>query len=309
MGRKRKNEESIAPVATEKKRKAVKAKRIDREHAGKVARSYQILEKLLASEDAFSQIRDAEFVCVWQKGWRPDVDGVLLRASIKKASDMGRELGEEFDFAIVLNYELWNDTKISDELAEIDIFHQLCHAAPEMDRDGEQRRDDRGRPCWRLRKDAIREFPEVIAKYGLKKVTGLNALAIAWLDDAKKRTEAAAETNDKDRPLLKAAEKAEKGGGKTSDVKADAKATDSGAWRNWTIGVLGQHGLPPGKVKLLESAFDDRLGKLIDSMNRCEEPGFWYRNIKGLGEGGYDATVNAIMQLRKSRPEFQADAT
>ena len=87
---------------------------------------------------------------------------------------------------------------------------------------------------------------------------------------------------------------------------ADA-ATPAGppVWREWTIGVLAQHGLPAGKVRLLEEAFDDRLGNLVDRMNRQGAEDHWWKDIKGFGESGYDKLTEAIVNLRKDRPEFQ----
>ena len=82
----------------------------------------------------------------------------------------------------------------------------------------------------------------------------------------------------------------------------------NGKWCEWPVSVLGEYGLPPGKVKLLESAFDDRIGKLIDRMNRQGSEEHWWKDIKGFGESGYDAMVNALMELRKARPEFQAES-
>jgi hypothetical protein len=277
MGRRRKNESDGVAVA-EKKRKAVKAELIDREHAGKVVEPYRILERLLESEELFAPIRDARFVCCYQRGWRPDADGILCRAKIRKASDLDKELGKDFDYAILLNRELWKETKIDEEAKEIDLFHEMCHAAPEMDRDGQQRMDDRGRRCWRLRKHPIQEFPEVLKKYGLKKVTGLNAAALSALDDVKKRTEAAAETNDAGRPLLKEAEKG--AARKPETTKAEQPAPPAGidAWKLHKLAVL--------KGKLTEKQFDaleathlKTLGELQQKMN---QHGIWWPKELGV---------------------------
>lgn len=285
MGRKRKSDGGTATV--EKKRKAVKTRRIAREHAGKVVEPYNILEGLIESVEQFEPLAEARFVMCYQKGWRPDADGILIRAKIKKASDLDKELGKEFDFAILLNDDLWNATKITDEAKEIDIFHELCHAAPEMDRDGEQKKDDRGRFCWRLRKHVIQEFPEVITRYGLKKIVGLNAAAIAALDDVKAREEAAKDKADGPgkRPLIEAAEK-NAAAAPTAATKGDAKPADGAdAWKLHKLAVL--------KGKLTEKAFDaleathlKTLGELQAKMNQHGQ--FW---AKELGVHGRHSTA------------------
>lgn len=219
------------------------------------------------------ELSEASFIMFWKKGWRPDADNILTGARIKKASEVDQEL-EEFDFAVFLNFELWNETKISDEQKQIIIDHELWHAAPEMDRDGEQKKDDRGRFCWRLRKHPITEFPEIISRYGLKKVTGLNARLLAALDDEKGRSEVAADTNDSKRPLLQQAER--KGSEAAPATAPDKPASEPEAWRNHKLAVL--------KGKLTEKQFDaleathlKTLGDLQAKMN--QHGGFWAREL------------------------------
>lgn len=258
MARKRKKAESETGInQAEKKRKAVKTERINREHAGKVLKIYQILEELV--EQNHPELEEAKFMLLWKHGWRPDADGILVGAKIRKASEFDKEL-DEFDFAILLNYELFNETKIEDLDKTIILDHELYHAAPEMDRDGEQKKDDRGRFCWRLRKHPIQEFPEVIKRYGLKKVTGLNASLLAALDDEKKRKEAAADNNDQKRPLLKD-EKPAAVSGKDKPAAAEGKE----AWRGHSINVLKLNSNQAEKLALADVR---TLGELQDKMNR-----------------------------------------
>jgi hypothetical protein len=65
--------------------------------------------------------------------------------------------------------------------------------------------------------------------------------------------------------------------------------------------------MPAGKLKLLEEAGLVTMGKLMDAMRAREDQEWWYKDIKGFGETGHDAVVLAIANLRKARPEFQAD--
>lgn len=293
MGRRRKGEDSGGVAVAEKKRKAVKTKRINREHAGKVVEPYRILERLVAEEDQFSKLREAKFVLLWKKGWRPDTDGILIRAKIRKASELDRELGDEFDFAILLSYELWNETKI-DEAKEIDLFHELCHAAPEMDRDGEQRRDDRGRLCWRLRKHVIQEFPECLNRYGLMKITGLNAAALAALDDVAKRERAKREENDGPgkRPLLDAAlDEALDEAQANIASKVDAAASNE-EWKKHKLDVL-RAALTEKQFEALESTHLKTLGELQAKMNAH---GMWWAKELGIHGRNRDAIETAFSQ-------------
>lgn len=261
MGRKRKTSDTGPATTAEKKRKAVKTKRIDREHAGKVVAEYKLLEALIAEQHP--ELADAKFAIVFRKGWRPDTDGILVGARIKKTSELDKEF-DEFDFIIQLNFELWRETKISDEQKTILMDHELCHAAPEMDRDGEQKKDDRGRRLWRLRKHPITEFPEIIKRYGLGKVTGLNAKLLAALEDESKRTEAAAEVNDASRPLLAVAETAEE------------PTLAAGEWRKTRIDRSGLFTVK--QVEALEGAGLRTLGGLQEAM--LNEPEWWCKNLK-----------------------------
>ena len=290
MARRRKSD----GAAAEKKRRAVKVKMVDREHSGKVVKPYAVMEKLIA--DHHPALAEARIVLFWQKGWRPDADGVLCLAKVKKASDVDKELSE-FDFAVMLNHAAWNETRMDEEVLAMSIDDELHRCRPEMDRDGSQRSDDRGRLCWRLAGYPIKTHPEMLRRYGLKKITGLNASAIAALDDVARREEAAKDSNDETRPLLKAAEKAES--------KPDGRPAAS--WRSWKVSGLADHGLPAGKLKLLEEAGLTTMGKLVDRMRRPGSEDFWWKDIKGFGETGYDAMVDAMEKLRKARPEFQAD--
>lgn len=80
------------------------------------------------------------------------------------------------------------------------------------------------------------------------------------------------------------------------------------AWRKWPTSTLAEYGLPAGKVKLLEESGLSTMGKLMDAMNKKGKEDFWWKDIKGLGETGYDALTEAIAKLRKARSDFQADA-
>jgi hypothetical protein len=92
------------------------------------------------------------------------------------------------------------------------------------------------------------------------------------------------------------------------DETVPLKTPSPNAWKRWPVSCLGECGLPPGKVKLLEEAGLETMGKLMTRMSKAGSEDFWWKDIRGFGESGYDALVDAIMALRKKKPEFQADA-
>jgi hypothetical protein len=116
---------------------------------------------------------------------------------------------------------------------------------------------------------------------------------------------------DKQQELPKAAsDQGEKAGAPAAtegNSKAPEPAEASNAWRHWPVAKLIDQGLPAGKVKILEEAGLSTMGKLMDAMNQIGQEDFWWKSIRGLGEGGYYALTLAITALRKYEPSFQAD--
>jgi hypothetical protein len=287
-----------------KKRKKVLVTPAQRMNGKELTEPYRILEDLVKKYRG--DLLEAQIIILWRSGWRSDPDGWVQMVNVKKAGDVDKALSVKADFAVMLNKERF--PRLPERMKTIYLHHALCHMRPMIDADGEQKQDDQGRQLWRVKKrHDVEQFSEIIEIYGAESLN---------LDE-----DALAAINDLSRPLIAEAEKSEKPvRGSSSNGKgatytngapvppgAAAGATGSTAWRNWPVGVLGQYGMPPGKLKLLESAFDDRLGKLIDRMNRQGSEDHWWKDIRGFGESGYNALVDALMALRNAQPEFQAD--
>lgn len=278
-----------------KKRKKVTVTLIKERQNGEATEPYKILNEIRRKEH--NHLSEAKIALAWRHGWRADADGRMILGQCRKRGDLDREL-DGFDFIILLNKEAWERLNEKQRRALVD--HELCHAQLVIDADGSPKLNDRDRLVTRTKKHNCEEFREVVDRHGLWK-QDLEAFAQAAINDAK-------------RPLLptdgtatSSTAKAEPAASGNGNGKGKPETHVPGAWRSWKTMILDAYGLPGGKVKLLESAGLDTLGKLVDSIKRADEPGFWYRNIKGFGEGGYEALTDAIMALRKARPEFQAD--
>jgi hypothetical protein len=249
-------------------------------NAGRVILPYKIMERLLNKE--CEHLKDARIAIAWRKGW-PAVQDRIKLGQMKLASDCDRAY-KDFDFLMLLNAEMYRNSTASEESLTMTIHHMLLCGAPALDREGEQKTDEKDRLCWKTRKPPIVEFPEIIKTYGAEKTLGLMIDAIAAIKEGP-------------RPLLDAIEKAATQSGDGADK----------AWRMWDVRRLQDYGLPSGKLKLLEEAGLTTMGKLMDAMNRQGHEDFWWRDIKGLGEGGYDALTEAIVKLRKKNPDFQCE--
>ena len=200
----------MAPTdnAMEERRKKTTLRKVKRKHSGKITQPYAIMERLIKEIGQFDQLRNAKIVIVWKSGWKPTKDDILKHAQIRKLSELEREIwGDEYDLCLMLHRELWQSSAFSEEQREMDVFHELCHVVAEIDdKTGDQKKDDRGRLCWRLRNHPIQRFPEEIERYGLNKVLDLDESAKIAADDEASQADAIATENDEDRPLLKATE-------------------------------------------------------------------------------------------------------
>lgn len=251
------------------KRKAVKVRPIERKQAGKVVEPYRVLESLI--EEHHPQLKEATILLCYRKGWKPDVDGVLIGARIKKASDLDRAIGSRFgdsyDFVLQLNEDAW--PHLTDVQKRILMDHELTHAAPDLDRDGEQRKDERERWCWRLRKHPIQEFPEIIARYGAEQVLPMCEIIGEAVDRA-------------DMPLFNA---------------ASGEAESDGAWQERDIDTLASHpGVTPRHLKALREAHMDTVGELAAQMDRLST--WWHRDVKGIGKDSAAAVEDAVAAVR-----------
>ena len=113
-------------------------------------------------------LKRAKIALVWKIKSKPDKDGHLELGKCHKASDLQKELSV-YDFVISLNKEAWNEEKFTKKMKYALIDHELCHAAPSMNKSGHQKKDVRGRYCFRMRDHDIEEFREIVERHGVWK--------------------------------------------------------------------------------------------------------------------------------------------
>ncbi len=101
----------------------------------------------------------------WMLGNSPDVDGRLVLGKCAKAPELwAKACG--LDYVIGLNYDWWIDADEAQRSFLID--HELCHAAPALDKEGDQKRDDSGALQWRTVKHDIEEFAGPVQRHGIR---------------------------------------------------------------------------------------------------------------------------------------------
>ncbi|GAN83833.1 putative metallopeptidase [Gluconacetobacter entanii] len=68
------------------------------------------------------------------------------------------------DYILMIDQDWWDGAR--PEAQEALVFHELMHAEHAVDRDGELKFDDEGRPVWSLKGHDLEEFREVVRRYG-----------------------------------------------------------------------------------------------------------------------------------------------
>jgi hypothetical protein len=149
----------------------VKLKKVNydiiREDAG--AWASEMYELLAEVRDLWHEdLEQAKIILAWRKEWKPDPDGRLVLGQCRKAPPIQRELAD-YDFVVVLNKEVWNSPQWDNEKKKALLDHELSHAAPTLDDDGEQKMDAKGRLVWRIVKHEIEEFRGVVERHGAYK--------------------------------------------------------------------------------------------------------------------------------------------
>ena len=141
-----------------------KPKKVNFELIEEPSEPYRILDEMRRFHPA---IADANIALAWRKELKPDKDGHLVLGKCIKATDLQREFSD-YDFIILLNREVWEDSEFTDEKKRALVDHELCHATVATDDDGEKY-DERGRKVWRVRKHDIEEFYAIINRHGCYK--------------------------------------------------------------------------------------------------------------------------------------------
>lgn len=127
---------------------------------------YGLLERLC--ERWHQELPFNRIAIAWAFSWKPNADGHLTLGKCKKASQLDREL-MDFDFVILLNRGFWTEERVTDEMREALLDHELCHATIDLDNEGEPKIDTRGRVLYRTRKHDIEEFQQIVARHGVWK--------------------------------------------------------------------------------------------------------------------------------------------
>jgi len=284
MGRKR-----SSTGANAEKKTATKVQLIPRKHAGKITEPYAIMESMIAEKPCFEHLKIASIKLWWQKDWKADVDGIVTGAMCCKASEVDRNLAEQngdgsVDLFIKLPRDQWPG--LGDTEKQHRIYHELCHFRPALNTEGNQKRDTKDRLLWRIRRHPVTAFYEEIEEFGIDRIVNHNKSVMDMIRHT-------------DRPMEKQFDASEE---KVADTGG---STASKAWQQWEADCLAEYGLPAGKLKLLKEAGLATMGKLIDRMNKAGAEDFWWKDIKGFGETGYGAMVDAMVKLRKAKPDFQ----
>ena len=260
-------------MTDQKKRKKVPVRLIERKYSGKVVAVWRIMESLI--KEHHQHLADAKIALAYHRGWNEDADGRLKLGTCAKGSDLHRQM-HGFDFVITLNENVVPNLK-EDQVAAI-IDHELCHARPAMDTDGEQRFDERGGACWRIRRHDIEEFSDVVARHGIY-MSSLEKMAAA-LEEARTR------------PLLAAVDK-------PAEPDEEPKAVGPNAWQALPLSAAGIN----GKVgKLLAEAGIETIGSL--AKRTAGEGQWWWRPITGIGEGTAEAVQDRMVVFWKEHPEY-----
>jgi len=110
----------------------------------------------------------AKIALAWRKGLKSDKDGHLMLGKCMKASDLQREL-VNWDFVILLNKEVFQDTAFTLEKRLALLDHELCHATRALDKWFAPANDEKGRAVWRMRKHDIEEFRCIVERHGCYK--------------------------------------------------------------------------------------------------------------------------------------------
>lgn len=143
------------------KPKAVNYSMIDRSKP-----EWKLLDKLVRKHH--QHLIDARIALAWRYALKKDADRLLVLGKCVKASDLSREL-VDWDFVILLNYEVWTSPEFGDHQKEALLDHELCHAQISKNKDGTAKEDDRGRRVYRVRKHDIEEFTEIVTRHGTYK--------------------------------------------------------------------------------------------------------------------------------------------
>ncbi|SRR5581483_3380926 len=150
------------------KPKAINFELIAETLEGKTTEPYRVLAEMMKFH---SEIQYARIALAWRKKLKADADGILMLGRCVKISEREKAVHPltRYDFVILLNRDVWMDGEFSIEKKQALIDHELCHAAPSLDKDFEPRYDTDGRQLYRTRKHDLEEFRCIVERHGCYK--------------------------------------------------------------------------------------------------------------------------------------------
>lgn len=77
---------------------------------------------------------------------------------------MVRAFGALPDFIMILDAQFWRQAPREQRIALVD--HELMHGCVAVNKEGEQRFADDGRPVWAIRPHDLEEFDSIVARHG-----------------------------------------------------------------------------------------------------------------------------------------------
>jgi hypothetical protein len=135
---------------------------------------YTILDRLIGA--CCDDLVELRIALAYKHGWTVNRDGQLKAGKCCKPNEVSRSL-MDYDVVILINDELWPllDAQQKEEL----IFHELQHVVVELDGNGDEKRDEKGRLVIRMRHCDIEEFRAVRARYGEENLGSAAAAILA----------------------------------------------------------------------------------------------------------------------------------
>jgi len=124
---------------------------------------YELVAELVANH--YPDLAKCSVLCVWRYNCKPDADGHLFDASVRKANAVERQAEDGYDVVITVNYSLWEES--SERACRYILDGCLARVAVRKDKDEEDCVDEDGRIQYRIRKFEFGGFFDVLRRHGL----------------------------------------------------------------------------------------------------------------------------------------------
>ena len=138
--------------------------------------NYDLIPQTDAAYKLLDEVRDkwhedmygAKIALAYRKRLKRDKDGILMLGRCVRVTDLQKEF-IPFDFIIILNREVWQDTAFDKKKKTALLDHEMCHATLALDKHHDRKNDEKGRTVYRLRHHDIEEFRSVVEHHGCYK--------------------------------------------------------------------------------------------------------------------------------------------